>query len=87
MLIYAVAEVSSTDRANLLPKQAAFKDRGSMPNSASMTTQLIIKFTELVIKKNMLHRKLLADRYKSSPTINPLYLIIFNAEYGKTTGK
>lgn len=87
VLICAVAAVSSSDRAIFLPKQAVFKDRWSVPKSASMTTPLIIKFTELVIKKNVLHRLLLAGRYKSSLTINPLYMITFNAAYARTTGE
>lgn len=51
-----------------------------MPGSASMTTPLIIKFTELVIK-NVLHRLLLAGRYKSSVTMSPLFMIRFKAEH------
>lgn len=70
-LIRADAEVSWTDRAIFFSQRGCFfKDRWSMPKSASMTTPLIIKFCELVIK-NMLHRLLIAGRYKSSCTISP----------------
>lgn len=66
------------------PKQPVFKDRWSMPGSASMTTLLIIKFTELVIKK-VLNRLLLASRYKSSLTISPLFMVRLNAEHARTS--
>lgn len=47
------SEASLTSRANLFPKHVAFKGRGSRRRSASMTTSLIIKFQELVIKKKI----------------------------------
>lgn len=51
-LIRTDAEVSLTDRAVFFSQRGCFfKDRWSMPKSASMTTPLIIKFCELVIKK------------------------------------
>lgn len=58
-----------------------------MPKSASMTTPLIIKFTELVINEMCRTDCYQQADIKALLTINPLYMITFIAEYAGTIVK